>query len=76
MWKYCDSKTMECKLCEFKCFKKCEWKRHIDSAKHQHIYKIVDNIQNEKDKLLDENAELREENYHLIQQNIKLNYSN
>ena len=61
MWKYCDVKTMECKLCNFSCDKKSLWNKHIYSEKHIHIFTIVDNIQNEYDKLFDENQELKEE---------------
>ena len=61
MWKYCDVKKMECKLCDFKCDKKSKWCNHILSEKHIHLFTIVDNIKNEYDKLFDENQELKEE---------------
>ena len=61
MWKYCDVKKMECKLCNFNCNKKSLWEKHIFSEKHVHIFTIVDNIQNECDKLNDKNNELEEE---------------
>ena len=76
MWKYCDFKTMECKLCDFKCEKECDWKRHVKSNKHEKLSYIVDNIQNELDKANDKINELQEENEKLIKQNIKLNYWN
>ncbi len=58
---YCSNKSMECKLCNFKCDKKSKWENHINSDKHIHIFTIVDKIQNEYDKVFDENQELKEE---------------
>jgi hypothetical protein len=76
MWRYCNLKTMECQLCDFKCQKECDWKRHIKSKKHINLWKIIDDLENEKDKLIDRINEFQEENEKLVKQNIKLNIWN